>query len=71
MTAVLVVTTDQADHDFASLTLTVQERVLSVFERLADWPRVSGAKALSGDWRGHWRIRTGDYRVIFRPEGIE
>jgi mRNA-degrading endonuclease RelE of RelBE toxin-antitoxin system len=27
---------------------------------------VSGAKALSGQWAGHYRIRTGDWRVIFR-----
>ncbi len=27
------------------------------------------AKALSGPLAGHWRLRTGDYRVQFRVEG--
>jgi mRNA-degrading endonuclease RelE of RelBE toxin-antitoxin system len=40
--------------------------MLRIFERLALWPAVSGAKALSGNWAGHYRIRTGDWRVIFR-----
>jgi mRNA-degrading endonuclease RelE of RelBE toxin-antitoxin system len=30
---------------------------------------VSGAKALSGDLAGWYRIRTGHYRVRFRPVG--
>jgi mRNA-degrading endonuclease RelE of RelBE toxin-antitoxin system len=28
---------------------------------------VSGAKPLRGDLAGSWRIRPGDYRVVFRP----
>jgi mRNA-degrading endonuclease RelE of RelBE toxin-antitoxin system len=30
---------------------------------------VSGVKALSGNLAGHYRLRTGDYRVQFRLEG--
>jgi mRNA-degrading endonuclease RelE of RelBE toxin-antitoxin system len=36
--------------------------------RLRDWPTVSGAKALSGNLAGWYRIRTGDYRIRFRVE---
>jgi mRNA-degrading endonuclease RelE of RelBE toxin-antitoxin system len=43
----------------------IHTRVLRILERLQDWPNVSGAKPLSGDLAGHWRIRTGDYRVQF------
>ena len=43
-------------------------RVLAVVERLADWPDVSGEKALAGDHKGSFRIRTGDYRVVYRVE---
>jgi len=39
-----------------------------VFERLASWPAVSGVKALGGPLAGHFRLRTGDYRVQFRVE---
>jgi mRNA-degrading endonuclease RelE of RelBE toxin-antitoxin system len=27
--------------------------------------RISGVKALRGQWKGHCRIRMGDWRVIF------
>jgi mRNA-degrading endonuclease RelE of RelBE toxin-antitoxin system len=37
----------------------------SVFLRLVKWPAVSGAKPLRGDLQGSYRIRTGDYRVVF------
>ena len=30
---------------------------------------MSGAKALSGNLAGWYRLRTGDYRVRFRVEG--
>lgn len=56
-----------AQADFDDLPPTIQARVTKVVERLADWPNVSGAKALRGEWAGHFRIRTGDWRVLFRP----
>ncbi|MEX0774869.1 MAG: type II toxin-antitoxin system RelE/ParE family toxin [Phycisphaeraceae bacterium] len=37
--------------------------------RLEHWPQVSGAKWLTGRWKDRARIRTGDYRVIFRVAG--
>ncbi|MEE9403935.1 MAG: type II toxin-antitoxin system RelE/ParE family toxin [Algisphaera sp.] len=46
--------------------MKVQGRVAAVFVRLEKWPEVSGAKWLAADWKGYVRIRTGDYRVIFR-----
>jgi len=58
-----------ATVDVAELPLLMQYRVYEVYRRLAAWPEVSGAKALQYGWRGHYRIRTGDYRVIFRVAG--
>lgn len=66
-----VVTSAEADHDFERLSVTLQGRVLAVFERLEKWPRVSGVKALTGPWKGYLRIRTGDYRVVFAVSGEE
>jgi len=37
--------------------------------RLEHWPAVSGAKPLRGRLAGHYRIRTGDYRLQFHVEG--
>ncbi len=55
-----------AQAQFDRLPATIRARVLKVLERLQDWPEVSGAKALRKEWAGHYRIRTGDWRVIFR-----
>jgi mRNA-degrading endonuclease RelE of RelBE toxin-antitoxin system len=43
-------------------------RVTRILERLESWPKVSGAKPLRGELAGHYRIRTGDYRVQFYIE---
>ena len=57
---------DDAVADIDELPGAMQARVMTVVERLEHWPQVSGAKALTRNWRGHSRIRTGDYRVVFR-----
>jgi len=62
----VVLLAPDARQDFDRLPVTIRARVLKILERLGQWPEVSGAKALSGDWAGHYRIRTGDWRVIFR-----
>ena len=64
-----VVLTPEAAGELDALTEPMHTRVLRVLERLANWPHVSGARPLSGDLAGHWRIRTGDYRVMFHVEG--
>lgn len=60
-----------AQEDFQSLPLTMQVRVRDVFVRLTQWPNVSGAKPLRREWAGHFRIRAGDWRIIFRPVSPE
>jgi len=61
--------TPEAMEQFADLPKAIRERIRKIAERLADWPEVSGAKSLSGNLAGWYRIRTGDYRVRFRPVG--
>lgn len=63
-----VVLEKDAEADFVALPATIQARVVTILERLAAWPSVSGAKPLRGDLKGHYRIRTGDWRLIFRVE---
>ncbi len=58
----------EAAEQLDALPLTIKRRVLGVLERLAKWPAVSGAKPLRGELAGHYRMRTGDYRVQFRVE---
>jgi len=61
-----VLLSPEAQGQFDRLPVTIRARVLKVLERLQDWPDVSGAKALRKEWTGHYRIRTGDWRVVFR-----
>jgi mRNA-degrading endonuclease RelE of RelBE toxin-antitoxin system len=60
-----VVLTVKAEAEFVSLPVTIQARVTAVLERLTNWPNVSGAKPLRGALKGHYRVRTGDWRVLF------
>lgn len=64
-----VVMSPEAAEQVQRLPLTIRARVLLIVERLAQWPEVSGAKPLRGSLAGHFRIRTGDYRVQFHPRG--
>ena len=64
-----VTLTREAAEGLDELPLTIHARVLSLLERLADWPAVSGAKPLTGPLAGRYRLRTGDYRLQFRVMG--
>jgi mRNA-degrading endonuclease RelE of RelBE toxin-antitoxin system len=66
-----VVISPEAADQFDDLPRPIQRRMTGIFERLRHWPVVSGARALSGDLAGHFRIRTGDYRVQFRVLGTK
>jgi mRNA interferase RelE/StbE len=43
-------------------------RIAGVIELLAVDPRPPGAKMLRGEERGVWRVRVGDYRVVYTVE---
>ena len=64
-----VTVTPDALKQLGKLSLTIRERMAKLFQRLEAWPNVSGAKPLSGNLVGWYRLRTGDYRVRFRVEG--
>lgn len=59
--------TEEARAQFAALPRVIQARVAGIFDRLKEWPDVSGAKRLGGELGGSLRIRTGDWRVVFTP----
>lgn len=65
--------TPAAREQFGALPKTIKrrvERLERLVERLQNWPDVSGVKALSGNLAGHYRARTGDYRVQFQAERV-
>lgn len=58
----------EAQQDFAELPKVVRARLHALFARLARWPDVSGAKPMRGKLAGRFRLRTGDYRLLFRVD---
>lgn len=61
----------EAVEQLGGLPNVVLARLEAIVRRLENWPDVSGAKPLRGDLAGHYRIRTGDYRIQFRVAGDE
>jgi mRNA interferase RelE/StbE len=58
--------TPGALKQLATIPRPVQRRIRDIFTRLMEWPAVSGVKPLRGKLAGSYRIRTGDYRIVFR-----
>lgn len=64
---VLLAPEGQAELDRLPVRIRVRVlRVLRVFERLTEWPFVSETKGLRRERAQHYRIRTGDWRIIFQ-----
>ncbi|MBI5367135.1 MAG: type II toxin-antitoxin system RelE/ParE family toxin [Planctomycetes bacterium] len=53
-----------AERDLASLPPEIQPRIRPRIDALAVDPRPPGVRKMKGGGR-RWRIRVGDYRVIF------
>lgn len=60
-----VVLSAEAAAQLEALPNAIHARVLRLLGRLEHWPEVSGAKPLSHELAGRYRLRTGDYRVQF------
>ena len=56
----------RAQKELASLPDETLERLVEAIRGLGEDPRPAGCRRLSG--RGGWRIRAGDYRVIFEVD---
>lgn len=69
--AATVTITPAAKIELDSVPLVIRNRINTIFARLVKWPAVSGAKPLRGELQGSYRIRTGDYRIVFTvsPDG--
>lgn len=61
--------TADAKQGLEDVPLAIRLRCYGIIQRLQRWPSVSGAKPLRGEFKGCFRIRTGDWRIVFRPEG--
>ncbi len=61
-----VITPRRVQRVIAALPTTDSRRVLMAIKALADSPRPPGATKLRGE--DLWRIRVGDYRVVYAVE---
>ena len=59
----------RAERDLRRLPQDVVRRIDAVFQQLAEKPRPDGAVKLSGKTSSGWRVRVGDYRILYRIEG--
>ena len=53
-----------AERDIGRLSTGVHDRVIAAIQRLARNPGPAGCRKLAGT-DNDWRIRVGDYRVIY------
>lgn len=56
--------TPAAERQLRKLERAARDRVGAAIDLLADTPRPAGAKKLVGG-DGEWRVRTGDYRIVY------
>ena len=60
--------TDDARRDLCDLPKAIQRRVARVLQQMQVDPFQGDVKALRGDeWKGVFRRRFGDYRLLFLP----
>ena len=53
-----------AERDFKKLPKNIQKRVLNQILKLKENPRPIGVRKIT-DSKNDWRIRIGDYRVVY------
>jgi mRNA interferase RelE/StbE len=59
-----------AEQDLRRLSARNFQRIIPRIKALAENPRPTGCRKISGSWRD-WRIRVGHYRVIYEVDDNE
>jgi len=55
----------RVEKEIADLPRQIRERVIQAVGDLATDPRPRSVRKLAGEMHGAWRIRVGDYRVLY------
>lgn len=61
-----VLIASRAARQLEKLPKSIVERIDQAIVGLAGQPRPPGAKLLRGKLKAGWRVRIGDYRVLYR-----
>ena len=60
--------TPQAEDDLAKLDPPVQKRVVEKIEWFVDHFEQISPLPLGGNWKGFFKLRAGDWRIIYEAE---
>jgi mRNA interferase RelE/StbE len=55
----------KAFKELAALPAKTNEQIVKAIDDLKEEPRPAGCKKLKGESENIWRIRVGDYRVLY------
>ena len=59
-----------AEKELERLPIHAIKRISKAIDALTENPRPAGSKKLEGQKESLWRIRVGDYRVIYQIEEV-
>ena len=59
-----------AEKELSKLPTTVIRRIVPVIDDLANNPRPIGSKKLEAQKDELWRVRVGDYRIVYLIEDV-
>ena len=59
-----------AEKELERLPIQAIKRISKAIDALTENPRPTGSKKLEGQKESLWRIRVGDYRVIYQIEEV-
>jgi mRNA interferase RelE/StbE len=62
---------EQAAKSLGKLRNPMAQRIENKLLWLANHVEDTSQKALTGDWAGYFRVRVGDYRIIYRVDHEE
>ena len=62
--------TKHALKEISSLPNKVSKQISLTIDDLAENPRPTGCKKLKGEKEYLWRVRVGDYRIIYKIEDV-
>jgi mRNA interferase RelE/StbE len=62
--------TKHAFKEIAALPIKIKTQVSKTIDGLKENPRPTGCKKLKGEKDYLWRLRVGDYRIIYTIEDI-
>lgn len=65
-----IVVSKLAQKEIKDLPKTELPKIVTKINQLADNPRPDGCKKLQGSSEDLWRIRSGDYRIIYCVDEI-